>query len=141
MQNFKHKFPIQIRFKDIDRMGHVNNAVYLTFIETARVHYFDSVVGHGNKWSHQVGLILARTEIDYKAPVFMRDSIVVYTRCSRIGTKSITIEWAIVRDNNSSEEVVAKGISVLVCYDYDHNTTIAVPAEHRQLLETYERQP
>ena len=122
-------------------MGHVNNAVYLTFIETARVHYFDSVVGHGNKWSHQVGLILARTEIDYKAPVFMRDSIVVYTRCSRIGTKSITIEWAIVRDSHSAEEVVANGISVLVCYDYDHNTTIAVPAEHRQLLEAYERKP
>jgi acyl-CoA thioester hydrolase len=141
MENFKHKFPIQIRFKDIDRMGHVNNAVYLTFIETARVHYFDSVVGHGNKWSHQVGLILARTEIDYKAPVFLRDSIVVYTRCSRIGTKSITIDWVIVRDNNAAEEVVAKGISVLVCYDYDHNTTIAVPAEHRQLLEAFERQP
>jgi len=139
VQNFKHKFPIQIRFKDIDKMGHVNNAVYLTFIETARVHYFDSVVGHGNKWSHQVGLILARTEIDYKAPVFLRDSIVVYTRCSRIGTKSITIDWAIVRENTPKEEIVAKGISVLVCYDYEQNTTIAVPDEHRQLLEAYER--
>jgi acyl-CoA thioester hydrolase len=139
VQNFKHKFPIQIRFKDIDKMGHVNNAVYLTFIETARVHYFDSVVGHGNKWSHQVGLILARTEIDYKAPVFLRDSIVVYTRCSRIGTKSITIDWAIVRENTPTEEIVAKGISVLVCYDYEQNTTIAVPDEHRELLEVYER--
>ncbi|MCU0357224.1 MAG: acyl-CoA thioesterase [Cyclobacteriaceae bacterium] len=140
MQNFKHRFPIQIRFKDIDRMGHVNNAVYLTFIETARVHYFDSVVGHGNKWSHSVGLILARTEIDYKAPVFLRDTISVLTRCARIGTKSITIEWVMVRENSPTEEVVAQGISVLVCYDYDKNATIAVPDEHRRLLEAYEKQ-
>jgi acyl-CoA thioester hydrolase len=138
MQNFKHKFPIQIRFKDIDKMGHVNNANYLTYIETARVKYFEDVVGTDRKWSHQVGIILARIEIDYKAPVFLHDTVFVYTRCSRIGTKSITLDWAIVREKSGGEEVVAKGIAVLVCYDYTHNATIAVPDEQRRSLEAFE---
>lgn len=139
MQNFKHKFPIQIRFKDIDKMGHVNNANYLTYIETARVKYFEEVVGTDKKWSQQVGIILARIEIDYKAPVFLHDSVFVYTRCSRIGTKSFTLDWMIVRENAGKEDTVAQGIAVLVCYDYVHKKTIAIPEEQRQRLEAYEQ--
>ncbi|MCU0398445.1 MAG: acyl-CoA thioesterase [Cyclobacteriaceae bacterium] len=139
MQNFKHKVPIQIRFKDIDKMGHVNNANYLTYIETARIKYFEDAVGDNKKWSHQVGIILARTEIDYKAPVFLHDSINVYTRCSRIGTKSLTLEWSIVRDKNGEEQITAQGLSVLVCYDYVHEKTIALPDEQRRSIEAYEQ--
>ena len=139
MQNFKHKVPIQIRFKDIDKMGHVNNANYLTYIETARIKYFEDAVGDSKKWSHQVGIILARTEIDYKAPVFLHDILYVYTRCSRIGTKSLTLEWIIVREKNGSEQVTAQGLSVLVCYDYVHEQTIAVPDEQRRSIEAFEK--
>ena len=139
MQPFKHKFPIQIRFKDIDKMGHVNNANYLTYIETARVKYFEDVVGTDRKWSQQVGIILARIEIDYEAPVFLHDTVIVYTRCSRIGTKSITLEWLIVREKSGKDETVAKGIAVLVCYDYTHERTIEVPDEQRKAIEAYEQ--
>lgn len=138
MQKFKHKIPIQIRFKDIDRMGHVNNANYLTYIELARVKYFEEVVRLDKKWSPEVGIILARIEIDFKAPVFLHDSIFVYTRCSRIGTKSITLDWAVVRQKENSEEVVAQGIAVLVCYDYRSEKTIPVPEEHRRAIEQFE---
>jgi acyl-CoA thioester hydrolase len=138
VENFKHKFPIQLRFKDIDKMGHVNNANYLTYIEVARVKYFEDVAGTDRKWSQQVGIILARIEIDYKAPVFLHDSISVYTRCSRIGTKSITLDWRIVREKSGNEELVAQGIAVLVCYDYVHEKTIAIPEEQRQRLEEFE---
>lgn len=138
MQNFKHKFPIQLRFKDIDKMGHVNNANYLTYIELARVRYFEDVVGTDKKWSHQVGIILARIEIDYKAPVFLHDTIFVYTRCSRIGNKSLTLDWAIVREKQNQEEIVAQGNAVLVCYDYTHEKTIPIPEEQRQAIERFE---
>lgn len=141
MQNFKHKFPIQIRFKDIDKMGHVNNANYLTYIEIARVKYFEDVAGADRKWSQQVGIILARIEIDYKAPVFLHDTISVYTRCSRIGTKSLTLDWRIVREKSGQEEIVAQGIAVLVCYDYVHEKTIALPDEQRSRLEEFEGLP
>jgi acyl-CoA thioester hydrolase len=138
VQNFNHKFPIQIRFKDIDKMGHVNNANYLTYIEIARVNYFEDVAGTDRKWSQQVGIILARIEIDYKAPVFLHDTISVYTRCSRIGTKSLTLDWRIVREKSGEEEIVAQGIAVLVCYDYVHEKTIAIPDEQRSRLEEYD---
>ncbi|MCS6974321.1 MAG: acyl-CoA thioesterase [Cyclobacteriaceae bacterium] len=139
LQNkFKHKLPIQIRFKDIDRMGHVNNANFLTYIELARVKYFEEVVRMDKKWSPEVGIILARIEIDYKAPVFLHDNISVYTRCSRIGTKSITLEWQVVRQQQEHEETVAEGIAVLVCYDYKHEKTIPVPEEHRKAIEQFE---
>lgn len=138
MKPFKHKIPIQIRFKDIDRMGHVNNANYLTYIELARVKYFEDVVRLDKKWSPEVGIILARIEIDFKAPVFLHDSIFVYTRCSRIGTKSITLDWAVVRQKENSEEVVAQGIAVLVCYDYRSEKTIPVLEEHRRAIEQFE---
>lgn len=137
MKPFKHKVPIAIRFKDIDKMGHANNANYLTYIEEARIKYFEEVVGTNKKWS-QVGLIVARNEVDYKAPIFFHDSIFVYTRCSRIGTKSLTLEWVIVRERNEREEIVAQGVTVIVCYDYAHDKTIALPDGHRQLLTAFE---
>jgi acyl-CoA thioester hydrolase len=138
MQHFNHKVPIQLRFKDVDRMGHVNNANYLTYIELARVKYFEDVVGTDKKWSQQVGIILARIEIDYKAPVFLHDTIFVYTRCSRIGTKSLTLDWVIVREKMKEEEIVAQGVAVLVYYDYQEDITIAVPEDHRKKIDTYE---
>jgi acyl-CoA thioester hydrolase len=138
MQNFKHKVPIQLRFKDIDKMGHVNNANYLTYIELARVRYFEDVVGTDKKWSQQVGIILARIEIDYKAPVFLHDNVFVYTRCSRIGNKSLTLDWLIVREKQNQEEVVAQGNAVLVCYDYTHEKTIPIPDEQRNAIERFE---
>lgn len=119
-------------------MGHVNNANYLTYIELARVKYFEDVVGTDKKWSQQVGIILARIEIDYKAPVFLHDTVFVYTRCSRIGNKSLTLDWLIVREKQNQEEVVAQGNAVLVCYDYTHEKTIAIPDEQRKAIERFE---
>jgi acyl-CoA thioester hydrolase len=138
MHPFKHKTPIQLRFKDVDKMGHVNNANHLTYIELARLKYFEEVVGSDVNWSHQQGIILAHISINYKAPIYLRDNIFVYTRCSKLGKKSIELSWAIVRDKKGSEEVVAEGNSILVCYDYSTNLTIEVPVEQRKKIESFE---
>jgi acyl-CoA thioester hydrolase len=138
MSPYKHKTPIQLRFKDGDVMGHVNNANHLTYIELARVKYFEEVVGFDSNWSQQQGIILARVEIDYKQPLFLRDNVFVYTRCSKIGKKSIELSWVIVRDNSLQEEIVAQGIAVLVCYDYGENKTIEVPEIQRKKIEQFE---
>jgi acyl-CoA thioester hydrolase len=138
MTNFKHKFPIQIRFKDVDKMGHVNNANHLTYIELARLKYFEEIVKMEGGWSKEVGLILARIEIDYKQPIFLNDQIFVYTRCSKIGSKSLELDWQVVREKNGVEEIVAKGIAVIVYFDYQHGKTMPVPNRHRELFEKYE---
>lgn len=138
MQNFKHKTPIQIRFKDIDKMGHVNNANHLTYVEYARIRYFEDVVRADGQWSKDIGVILARTEIDYKLPIFLHDQVSVFTRCARIGNKSMTTEFAIVREKNGQEELLAQGIAVIVYFDYRHNQAIALPPEHIQKLKAFE---
>ena len=138
MQNFKHKTSIQIRFKDIDKMGHVNNVNHLTYVELARIKYFEDVVRADGKWSKDMGVILARTEIDYKTPIFLHDNVFVYMRCGRIGGKSITTEFAIVREKDGKEELLAQGLAIIVYFDYHHNTTIAVPEDHVRKLKEYE---
>lgn len=119
-------------------MGHVNNANHVTYVELARIRYFEDVVKADGKWSKDMGVILARTEIDYKSPIFLHDNVSVYTRCGKIGTKSLTTEFAIVREKNGVEELLAKGIAVIVYFDYHHNHTIPVPEEHVKMLKQFE---
>src|SRR5207244_6214863 len=89
--SFKHATPIQIRFSDIDLAGHVNNATILTYFETARISFLDDMVGKANDWGNR-GLILAHSEIDYLTPVYLQDTVKAYSRITRIGTKSFTME-------------------------------------------------
>jgi len=138
MHPFKHKTPIQLRFKDGDIMGHVNNANHLTYIELARIKYFEDVVGSDASWSQQQGIILAHISIDYKQPLFVRDTVFVYTRCSKVGKKSIELSWAIVREKKDTEEIIAQGIAVLVCYDYTEKKPTEVPEEQRKKIEMFE---
>jgi acyl-CoA thioester hydrolase len=141
MHPFKHKTPIQLRFKDGDIMGHVNNANHLTYIELARIKYFEEVVGSDANWSQQQGIILAHVSIDYKQPLFIRDNVFVYTRCSKLGKKSIELSWVIVREKASGEEIIAQGVVVLVCYDYTESKTVEVPLIQKEKIMNYEGIP
>ncbi|MEO6696105.1 MAG: thioesterase family protein [Ignavibacteria bacterium] len=147
MKNFRHKIPIQVRFKDLDDMGHVNNANHLSYIELARLKYFQEVFDIGTNWNKQDGLILARVEIDFRKPVYFNDKVFVYTRCSRIGNKSFDLDFLIVKEtlalkNNSSDEifteVLAEGKTILACYDYIQKKAIEIPEERKQILNDYE---
>ncbi len=138
MKNFKHKTQIQVRFADMDMMGHANNAVYSSYIEFARMKYFDDVVAEKGVWSKLEGLILARLEIDFRLPVILGDEITVYTRCARMGTKSFDMECIIVRNSSNVEEIVAETKAVIVCFDYKTNRTIPVSEERKRKIADYE---
>ena len=122
-------------------MGHVNNANHLSYIELARIKYFEEVVGSDASWSQQQGIILAHVSIDYKQPLFVRDNVFVYTRCSKLGKKSIELSWVIVREKSSAEEIIAQGIAVLVCYDYTENKTVEVPLVQKEKIMNFEGMP
>lgn len=129
MNPFRHKTPIQIRFKDIDRLGHVNNANHITYFELARVDYFNVLMGRGTKidWDDE-SLILARMEMDYKQPILLEDKIAVYTWVSRLGSKSFDMSCSIVKYMEGGAEIeVAKGLAVIVCFNYKLNQTIPIP--------------
>ena len=141
MTPFKHKVEIQVRFKDLDMMGHVNNANYFTYVEYARLKYLDHVVGEDTDWHFQKGLIMAHFDIDYRRAISYEDNIYVYTRCSRLGSKSFDLSWKMTksRSNYDSEETVAEGKAVIACYDYDLQKTKEIPGDRRKLLENFEK--
>lgn len=134
---FRHKTPIQVRFKDIDALNHVNNANHVTYFELARVKYFDDVVNEEVNWSKQ-GIILAKITVDYKAPVYFKDELFVYTRCTRIGTKSFDLAYSLVKIKNGKETELATGHSVQVCFDYTTQSTMAIPDSWKEKVQRFE---
>jgi acyl-CoA thioester hydrolase len=130
---FHHKIPIQIRYIDIDMQQHVNNAVYLSYIEQGRVEYLNKLFPENDFQKN--GLIIARTEIDYYDPIFLNEEIYCYTRISKIGTKSFVFEN--ILSSNSSIKCFAQ--SVMVCFDYTQNTTIPVPDEWKKKIIEFEK--
>lgn len=122
--NFHYHTPITIRYGDMDTLGHVNNAKYLTYIEQARISFFrDLQIWNGD--IAQVGVIVAKITMDYKLPLTMDDGTIdIWTRCSRLGTKSFDIEQVVLRSDGA---VAAVGASVMVVYDYQANSSVPLP--------------
>jgi acyl-CoA thioester hydrolase len=110
----------RVRFRDCDSMGHVNNAVYSTFLEEARIEVLGGLVD----------FILARVEIDFRSELRAGEEIEVRTRCSRIGTKSFELEHEIHADGR----LAAQARSVLVGYDYERGQSVPLSAELKARL-------
>lgn len=104
---------IKIRFRDLDAMQHVNNAVYFTYMEQARTEYFMKLVD-GKKIS-DLGFILASAKCDYKSSASIEDKLSVYVRPLNIGKSSWVFKYEI-RGNN--DKLVAEAETVQVAYDY-----------------------
>jgi len=127
-------YPIQIRFSDCDMMGHVNNAVYLTYFENARVHYFGKLFGPERDWKTE-GMILRTNEIEYLSPVYLHDQPFVELYVETIGTKSFTVGYE-MRVNNELKTI---GKSVLVCYNSIERTAVPITEKSRELLQLLKR--
>lgn len=134
MNNFRSRIPIQIRFNDIDLAGHVNNAVYITYFELARVAYINEFMGDIKIDWKEEGLILAKIEMNYKMPIFLEDTIVIETWVSRMGTKSLDMTCSIIKIAKGVEIEVATGIAVIVCFNYKTNQTIVIPESWRNKI-------
>jgi acyl-CoA thioester hydrolase len=136
--DYKHYIKIQVRYKDIDIQGHVNNANHITYFEVARVQYFTDIFGRENNWQ-KTGMILAKTEIDYKVPVFLNDEVYCFTKIINFGTKSFTIANVVVKKVKDKLELCAEGKSVLVCMDYEKKETAEIPQHWKDSVAAYEK--
>jgi acyl-CoA thioester hydrolase len=132
----KHVSSVAIRFSDIDAFGHVNNAVYLTYFEEARVRFFDDVVEWGYDWTNE-GVILARAEVDFIVPVHFKDEIKIVTYCSRIGTKSFDLSYQMVKYIEGKEVLLSACTTVMVAFDYQKKQSVAVPENWKNALSKY----
>jgi len=137
INGFKFKTRIQLRFKDTDQMGHVNNANHLTYFELARMAYFNEVITEKIEWKKE-GIILAHIEVDYKSPILLEDELWVHTRLSKMGNSSFEMEYKIVRINGGVAVLAAEGKSVQVCFNYELNRPISVPESWRQKAMAFE---
>ena len=125
---------IQVRFSDLDVMGHVNNSVYLSYFEMARVAFFSPLMGEKWDWKKN-GVLLRKNEVEYLFPVLLHEEPEITIFTSSIGNKSFTLEYEL----KVGDKLCTTGASVLVCYDAENNKTIEVPQEMRTVLEGLKR--
>ncbi len=118
----------RVRFRDLDAMNHVNNAVFLTYLEQARFHFLEHL-GLARR-DEEPPLILARVEIDFRAPASFGEEVEIGVRGGRVGTKSFELEYEL----RVGERVVVEARSVQVGYDYARGETVELRSEWRDAL-------
>ena len=141
--DFAHRHDVQVRLADTDAMGHVNNANYLTYVEIARVAYYEQVTGNAmpiGVHGAEEGMILAEIRMTYRSPAFYGETLVVETRVERIGRTSFGMVHRITAPESryGPARLVAIADSTLVSYDYTDECPIPVPDEWRAAMAAYE---
>lgn len=142
--DFGHRVEVEVRFADTDAMGHVNNAVYLTYCELARIRYWTDVTGEPVSAGHEgaESLILAEARITYRAPVFHSETVTVETRATHIGRSSFTLEHRLTaRAPGGTPRLVATSDSVMVRYDYEADRSAPLGETFIKAIETFEGRP
>jgi acyl-CoA thioester hydrolase len=110
-------------------MGHVNNAVYFSYFEQARMAYFKERVARIWDWNED-GVIVARNEIDYIYPVFLNDRMNIRLWVDHVGSKSFSVCYRVV----VGERLCAVGKSVLVCFNHKNKATQLLPEAWRTVF-------
>src|SRR5262245_18054138 len=118
-------------------MGHINNAVYVTYLEVARQIYWARLDEHADY--RRVPFILAHVTIDFRSEALVKELLEVGIRMEWISAKSFAFAYRIWE--KSSQRTVVEASTVQVCYAYAAKRTIPMPAELRQGLETCEGHP
>ena len=113
-----------VRFRDLDAMGHMNNAVYATMIEQARLAFLTP------NGAAVEDMILARLEIDFRSPVALGETIEIAVTPARVGTKSFDLDYVL----RAADRVVAEAKTVLVAYDYATGSSVELPDEWKERL-------
>ena len=136
VETFHCSTPITIRFRDLDAFGHVNNAVYFTFMEMARVAYFTQIGLLKPGEFPSPFFIIAEATCQYKAPIDLQTSLIIQVRVSRLGNSSFDMAYRFV--DEVSGIVLATGRTVQVAYDYAANRSVLLPNEWRTALARLE---
>jgi acyl-CoA thioester hydrolase len=127
---FRFSVSIPVRFRDLDAIGHVNNAVYLTYLEQARIAYWMKLTGLVE--IQKIDIILARVEIDYRSPLAFGETVDVAVRCIALGRSSCTLELRLTEQKTG--RLVAESRNVIVQYDYAAGRPAPIPERFRRLI-------
>ena len=125
---------IRPRFRDTDAMGHINNAVYVTYLEIARQVYWERAYQQSDY--RRVPFILAHVTIDFRSEALVSEVLEIGIRCEWIGEKSFSFVYRVWEKQTG--RVVVEGMTIQVCYDYGAKRSLAVPDALRARLEEIE---
>ena len=133
---FRHSVPVQIRFNDLDGLGHVNNSVYLSFYDLGKSDYFRTV-RRQRLMVDKIDVVIAHIDVDFHSPVFLEDEIEVRTKVETIGNKSFTLLQQIVEKN--SGEIKCSCRTVMVGFDQKTHQALPISKEWREAFSQYEQ--
>ena len=127
---------VNVRFGDCDGLGHVNNAMYYTYMEEAREDIFR--IFNPSMKLEAWNLIVVSTRCDYLRQVGFAEKLTIYTWISRLGNSSFTVDHAL---SNQNGEWVARGQAVLIGYDYKGEQSNPLTDTIQQALKTHMEAP
>lgn len=136
------RFPVKValsaRFADVDSHGHVNNAKYFTYMEEGNLAYFAHVpeLTAVETKSFESGIVVATTSCDFLGAIKTGDQLVVAVGVTKIGKKSLSLEYQISR--KSTGELLAKGATTFVMFDFVKKTAIEIPETARLRIQELE---
>lgn len=137
--------PVEVRFRDLDAMGHVNNAVYLTYFEQARLAFWLAVhpgSAPGEAVApERIGFVVARAECDYASPVRLGERLLVGCRAGDFGTTSFAFDYRVVAAGGSVDaevRLVASGRTVQVGWDWKEGRKSPLPEELRRRIDSFQ---
>ena len=131
MTEFNFEIGMDVRFRDIDAMGHVNNAVYATYLEQARVRYLADVIGEPLR---EIAGVVADLHLDFERPISLGDTVTVGVGAGDLGTSSIPFSYGIRADG----AVAATAETLFVTVD-DAGDPRPIPEDWRERIEAHER--
>lgn len=130
----EYQYKVDVRFRDCDSLGHINNAVYHTYTESCRCRWMEEALGwpvfsEGKK----IPVILARTEMDFLSQGHLHHDITVNAWLSHIGQKSFHQVYEI----KNGSKIIAHAKAVLVWFDFEKQCSIAIPDDMRTMMLKY----
>ncbi len=131
---FRHVLPLQIRFNDVDKFGHVNNTVYFQFYDTAKTDYFATVCPDVD-WE-DVAIVVVKIEAEFLGQIKNGTTIAGRTRVTRIGRTSFELEQEVF--DTQTQEVKSRCLSVMVLYDLARQQSMPFPDAWRQAISRYD---
>lgn len=132
---FRHRVPVQIRFNDIDMLGHLNNSVYIEFLDLGKALYFHQFIdGHLNH--DELAIVVANINCDFHAPSYFEEKLEVLTAVESVSERSLRLEQRVV--NRENGQLKCRALTTMVCIDPKTTRSADITPQWRRMLSDYE---
>ncbi len=133
-RDYPFVYTVEVAFRDLDALGHVNHAVYFSYMETARWKYLQRVFEA--RALQELPIIVAQATCTYRSPAFLGETLLIGVGISRFGNKSFDMVY---RLESTDGRLVAEGLTVQVMYDYQAGRTFPVPEDFKARVAAWQK--